>query len=129
MINLLGDKIFKEDTDKVSECLLFIPCVTFGLVVDVQIIQSTRRYKPIAFTDLPFRAARGIMLAIGVLSLLMSLASYTFCILVVGGITKESQIRQIMFIIFIMKALTWSPFLGMEYYDLIFEQVYHDVQF
>ena len=78
-----GDKLFNEDTDKVSECLLFIPCVTFGLVVDVQIIQSTRKYKPIAFTDLPFRAARGIMLAIGVLSLLMSLASYTFCIFVV----------------------------------------------
>ena len=69
------------------------------------------------------------MLSIGILSLLMSLASFTFCFLVFGGITKDPEIRQWLFIVFIMKALTWSPFLAMEYYDMIFEQIYHDVQF
>lgn len=34
-----------------------------------------------------------------------------------------------MFVLLIVKAVCWSPFLGMELYDTIFEQIYHDVQF
>jgi len=69
------------------------------------------------------------MLTLGVISLLNSVAATTFCFLIFGGITSDPEIRQWMFICFIAKALTWSPFLAMEYYDMIFECVYHDVQF
>ena len=34
-----------------------------------------------------------------------------------------------MFVLLIIKAIGWSPFLGMELYDTIFEQIYHDVNF
>jgi hypothetical protein len=30
---------------------------------------------------------------------------------------------------FIIKAVCWSPFLGWEFYDLIFEHIYLDVQY
>ena len=34
-----------------------------------------------------------------------------------------------MFACFLAKAITWSPFLGIEMYDTLFEHIYHDVQF
>ena len=76
---------------------------------------------------MPYSWVRPVMLALGVMSLFMSLVSYAFCILVFGGYDKT--LRNVMFAAFIVKAVTWSPFLGMEMYDTIFEQIYHDVNF
>jgi len=69
------------------------------------------------------------MLGLGYLSILLSIVTYIFCILVFGQLVSDKSIRTILFILFICKAATWSPFLGMEFYDMIFEHVYHDVQF
>ena len=67
------------------------------------------------------------MLTLGVLSLVMSFVAYVLCILVFAGHSKSW--RAGMFACFTAKAITWSPFLGIEMYDTLFEHIYHDVQF
>ena len=69
------------------------------------------------------------MVALGVVGLLMSLVSYIFCFVVFGGLSDDPSMRKWVFICFIAKAAIWSPFLGLEYYDMVLEQIYHDVQF
>mmetsp|Transcript_41737 Transcript_41737/g.54969 ORF Transcript_41737/g.54969 Transcript_41737/m.54969 type:complete len:82 (-) Transcript_41737:972-1217(-) len=59
----------------------------------------------------------------------MSLATCALCLLIFGGLTSDPSIRRWLYICFIVKAVTWSPFLAMEFYDTLFEQIYHDVQF
>ena len=108
---------------------MFLPCLTFGLMIDIQIIVSTYRYKPISFRTLPYRNTRVIMLVLGFLTLMMSLTAYVFCLLVFGGLNQNPKMREMVFACFIVKAFTWSPFLAMELYDTLFEQIYHDVQF
>ena len=109
--------------------LVFLPCVIFGVLADVQILVSIHSYKPVAFTGLPFKGARYVLLTIGAVSLLVSVAVIIFSFLVFGGFSEDPNIRRMCFIAFIIKALTWSPFLALEYYDTLFEQIYHDVQF
>ena len=69
------------------------------------------------------------MLALGGASLLMSIATCVFCFLIFGHLSEDPNVRKVLYICFIAKALTWSPFLGAEYYDTLFEHVYHDVQY
>ena len=116
----------KHKTD-VAEVLVFFPCLTFGVMADLQAISSTWDYKPIAFSEMPNRWSQKLMLAIGFVSLGMSVISYILCLLVYGGYIPD--LRRVMFACFMVKAFTWSPFLGMEFYDLVFEQIYHDVNF
>ena len=113
----------------VKQCLVFLPCATFGIAADIQIIASVWKYKPVAFSDLPYKCTRGLLLVIGISTLAVSMVTYGFCLLVFGGLSDDPDIRQWLFIIFIIKAMTWSPFIGLELYDTLFEQIYHDVQF
>ena len=69
------------------------------------------------------------MVALGVIGLIMSLVSYILCFVVFGGLSDDPSMRKWVFICFIAKAVIWSPFLGLEYYDMVLEQIYHDVQF
>ena len=100
---------------------MFLPCVTFGLAADVQIIASTLKYRPLAFTRMPCRCTQGFMLALGYLSLLQTLCTYFLCFMVFGGVSENPLFRQCMFASFTVKALTWSPYLGFEFYDTLFE--------
>ena len=120
---------FDKDGNKIKQCLVFLPCVTFGLCVDIQILISTRAYRPVAFSDLPFRLAKACMMCLGILSVLTSICSYLFCFVVFGGISKDPDMRKWVFVCFLAKTVTWSPFLALEMYDMLFEQIYHDVQF
>jgi NO-binding membrane sensor protein with MHYT domain len=106
---------------------IFFPCVLFGLTLDMQIIISTWQYKPVAFDALPYKCCKTLMLIFAFASLLISILSYGLCMLVFGGM--RSDYRKLMFGCLLAKAVTWSPFLGMEFYDTVFEQIYHDVQF
>ena len=122
----------KKENIKVQRCLVFLPCATFGLIVDVQIIVSTIKYKPVAFTYLPYECTRTFMLILGIFTTLASLVTYVFCFLTFGGLAvhnESSELRYLLYSSFLVKSLTWSPFLGLEYYDTIFEHIYHDVQF
>ena len=115
--------------ETVKQCLVFLPCATFGIAVDIQIIASTWRYKPIAFSDMPYKCTRGFLLLIGFSTFAVSIVTYGFCLLVFGGLNDDPSFRKWVFITFIAKAFTWSPFIGLELYDTLFEQIYHDVQF
>ena len=116
-------------SDKIMRCLIFLPCVTFGLAGDIQIIVSTFNYQPIAFAHMPYRYTRGFMLALAFVSLLQTLVAYGLCLLVFGGLSDDPWLRQLVYACFIVKALTWSPYLGIELYDTLFEQIYYDVKF
>ena len=98
-------------------------------MVDCQILYSIKKYEPIAFNDVPYGWAKPMMMLIGILSLLMNIVCYIFCIVVFGGLSNTTNTRQILFSCFVIKSILWSPFAGMEYYDTFFEQIYHDVRF
>lgn len=117
----------EADSDGVKRCLIFLPCVTFGLAGDVQIIVSTVKYEPVAFTSMPYRHTRGFMLVLASLSLIQTLCAYVFCFMVFGGVSSDPFFRKLVFASFIAKAVAWSPYLGLELYDTLFEQIYHDV--
>ena len=112
---------FDADSHRVKQCLVFLPTVTFGMCVDVQIISSTRSYKSVAFSELPFRCSRAFMMLIAVLACLTSVVAYAFCLLLFGGIQSGLQMRELVYGCFIAKAILWSPFLAMEYYNTLFE--------
>ena len=73
---------------------------------------------------MPFKGARIIMMSIGIASLIMSIVNAFFYIFVFGGLANNQDIREWMLISFIAKAVTWSPFLGIEMYDMLFENIY-----
>ena len=106
---------------------MFFPCVTFGLAADVQIIVSAHGYKPVAFSSMPHRWTRPLVLALGYISLATSILTYVISLVVFGGI--DGSLRRLAFWCFIIKAFTYSPFMGLEFYDTLFEHIYHDVQF
>ena len=108
-----------------KKVLMFMPCFAFGIMVDIQIISSTKHYEPIAFAQPPYPWVKPFMLVLGVISLLTSIASYMFCVIYFGG--YNDGWRDGMFVCFIIKAIVWSPFIGLELYDTIFEHIYHDV--
>ena len=81
-----------------------------------------------AFSARPYECTRYFMLILGILSLVMSLVAYAFCLLVFGGLDDRRDMRTYVFGSFIVKAFTWSPFLAIEFYDTLFEQIYCEVQ-
>lgn len=99
---------------------MFLPFLTFGLTVDLQIIVSTLRYKPVAFSDMPYAWLRPTLLALGITTLLLSIVSYIICFMMYG-LDKGAQYGPTLFVLFLLKGLTWSPFTGMELYDTLFE--------
>lgn len=129
VVSAVGDQILDDSVNKVDQLLMFLPSVTFGLAIDVQIMVSACTYKSIAFKDVPFKCARCLIMAVGALSLLVSIVTYTFCFLIFGGLSTEPELRFMLFVCFFVKAVLLSPFLGLEYYDIFFEHIYFDVQF
>ena len=69
------------------------------------------------------------MMSIGIVSLLISVITYVLCLLIYGGTISEPKARSWIFLCIFAKALSWSPFLGLEYYDTLLEHLYHDVYF
>ena len=104
-----------------------MPVIVFALSADTQIIVSTYRYQPIAFSNMPFKGARQLMMAIAVVSFMLTIAVYILTFFTSGGINDSPTMRTWMFSILIAKAVVLSPFLGLEYYDTVFENIYHDV--
>lgn len=70
---------------------------------------------------------RIFMLIVGTFSLLMTVALILFSFLAFTPIVNVPKFLQVFFICLCVKAITWSPFIGMEFYDIIFEHLYHDV--
>lgn len=78
---------------------------------------------------MPYASTRIFMLVLGFVTLATTFTSYILCIFVFGGLKESDNIRNILYISFIMKAFFWSPFIGMELYDMCFENIYYDVKF
>ena len=53
-------------------------------------------------------------------TLVLSIASYIICFMMYG-LDKGAQYGPTLFVLFLLKGLTWSPFTGMELYDTLFE--------
>ena len=67
------------------------------------------------------------MILIGAISLLLSIITYIFCILIYSDTFSEPKVREWLIVLIFAKAVSWSPFLGLEYYDTLLEHLYHDV--
>ena len=113
--------------DKIEQCFVFLPTAIFFIAADVQILIETYKYKPVAFSKMPFRFTHKFMIMLAYFSLLITILSYIFCIIVFGAINPSPALRKWCFTLFIIKAIAWSPFVGLEYYDMCFEHLYHDV--
>ena len=79
-----------------------------------------KNYKPVAFVDLPNKNIKHIALLFSGASLIV-----TFAIILLSFLTFATLIPEVskewVFYCFTLKAIAWAPFLGWEYYDMIFE--------
>lgn len=108
-------------SNDIKQVLMFSPCLIFGLMVDLQILESIIRYEPVAFSEIPHRAIKPILISLGLISLITSLLSIILAIFVFGNLTSEPTWRKTIFSTLMFKAITWSPFFGIELYDTFFE--------
>ena len=81
-------------SNDVKQVLMFVPCLVFGLMVDLQILESIIRYEPVAFSEIPHRYIKPILICVGFISLITSLLSIILCILVFGNVTSEPTWRK-----------------------------------
>ena len=107
--------------------LVFIPSMVFGLLVDIEILVQCFTHKPTVFNTEP-QGPRRVLLFIGVASLVASVSLILFSFLAFTPLVTPKQFLRWFFYCLIFKAVCWSPFIGLEYYDLIFENIYTDVK-
>jgi hypothetical protein len=111
---------------KVKTWLLFLPFVVLCIFLDLQFAYQVQTYKPKSFISLPYKHVRSLGLLFAYTSLISSIIA-----LVLSYLTF---VELILFphwfaIILFVKAVTWAPFIGWEYYDLLFEHLYMDTQY
>lgn len=111
-----------------TDWLMFTPTMIMALGIDFQFTQQVRNYKPIAFVGLPHEVCRWIGGTFALVSFLTTIAA-----IVLSFMTFAHQIPEVPYIwiydVFIIKSITWSPFIGWEYYELLFEHLYYDTQY
>ena len=78
---------------------------------------------------MPFTWLKQFMIGLAITNLAMTVLCYIFCIIVFGGINNSHEMRRLCFAFLSIKAALMTPFIGLEYYDTMFEHIYHDVQF
>ena len=107
---------------------MFIPSMAFALVCDAEILYQTRIYEPISFRyEIPY--SRFAMALVGFSGAIVTLLLLLFSFLAFTPALTEQQFYQIFLTFLLIKLLLWSPFIGLEYYDTFFENIYFDVQF
>jgi hypothetical protein len=120
--------LLKGVTPSEEVWFMFIPCMVFGLLCDVEILVQTFRYKPTAFKH-TITYCKQLLLVVGFASLVMSTVLIVFSFLAFTPVITPSFFLQWFFICLIMKAVCWSPFIAIEMYDTVFENIYIDVNF
>jgi hypothetical protein len=106
--------------------LMFVPFMLFGLVLDIQFSIQIKNYKPIAFVKLPYNNLKKIALLFSVGSLISSIATIFLSFLTFAKAIPHVN-KQWVFYSFLIKAISWAPFIAWEYYDMVFESIYFDV--
>jgi hypothetical protein len=84
-----------------------------------------KNYKPIAFVDIPYKFVRWIGIMFATVSFVTTIAAIVLSFMTFAHAIPEVPLIWI-YDVFIIKAITWSPFIGWEYYELFFEHLYYD---
>ena len=100
--------------------------MVFGLLCDIECIIQCFIYKPTAFKH-PLPNCLRLLAGIGIVSLVMSAFLIIFSYLAFTPLVSPQQFLTWFFYCLDIKAVTWSPFIALEYYDLLFENIYFDV--
>ena len=106
--------------------LMFMPTILFGVAIDLQFTYQVKNYKPKAFVDLPSPHVKTVGFVFSIASLLASIATIVLSFLTFAALVPQVN-KSWVFDCFIIKAVCWAPFLGWEFYDLLFEHLYLDV--
>jgi hypothetical protein len=107
--------------------LMFIPAMIFGLLTDLEIFVQVKAYKPIAIKHIP-RYTKEILLVVSCLSFLTSIALIFVSFIAFTPVVSPRQTLKIFYVILFAKSILWSPFIALEFYETVFENVYYDVQ-
>lgn len=106
--------------------LIFVPSMVFGLLIDIEVLVQCALHKPIAFKTTP-RFSRSLLLAIGILSLVVSGVLILFSFLAFSPMKSQAEFTKWFFYTLYVKAICLSPFIALEFFDLMFENIYLDV--
>lgn len=90
---LISDKSDGYNDEKTDQCLVFLPLVFFCLAADAQVIMETHKYKPVAFSGMPYRYTHTLMKALSYFSMVLTVLTYIFCLLVFGDINTSDKLR------------------------------------
>lgn len=85
------------------------------------------KYKPIAFKAPP-KYCKELLLILSVISFLMSGLLILFSFLAFTPVINAKEFLKLFFACLVIKAVLWAPFIALEFYDTIFENIYYDVQ-
>ena len=108
---------------RVKTWLLFMPFIVLCIFLDLQFAMQVQNYKPKSFVSIPYKHVRSLGLLIAYVSLIASIIAIVLSYLTfVELVLTPGWILSMM----TLKAFTWSPFIGWEYYDLLFEHLYMD---
>jgi hypothetical protein len=69
-----------------------------------------------------------LLLALSAFSFITSGLLIFFSFLAFTPVIKVVQFVKLFFACLVIKAVVWSPFIALEYYDTVFENIYYDVQ-
>jgi hypothetical protein len=107
---------------------MFVPSMAFCILIDTEILIQCYQYKPVAFTKPPKYSIQ-ILMAIGIVSLAVSAVLFFFSFLAFTPLVTPPQMLLWFFVTLMVKAVAWSPFIALELYDTVFENIYYDVNF
>jgi hypothetical protein len=117
-------KLFSIQNDHLKDFLFFAPAFTMFLAIDVQAYYQVKHYKPIAFIDLPYKSTRQIGYWLAVINICVTFAGIALMYFTFAD-PKNFKVNWI-FDLLLAKAFFWGPWLGWEYYDMLFEHLYYD---
>ena len=103
--------------------LMFIPSMVFGLLIDAEALYQTWTHKPSVFKADP-KYQRGVLIFIAVISLLASVSLIVVSFLAYTPLVTPLEFINWFFYCLLLKAVFWSPFIALEYYNLIFENIF-----
>jgi len=100
--------------------------MVFGLMVDIECLIQTKIYKPVAFKEAP-KNAQVILFLIGCVSFCTSIFLIIFSFFAFTTVKNVENFVRIFFDFMAVKLVCSAPFLALEYYDTVFENIYIDV--
>lgn len=100
----------------------------FFIMVDIEALYQVFIYKPIAFNTTP-HFARSTLFTIAILSVLVTGVLIVLSFLAYTPLKTDREYSTLFFYVLYVKGVCLSPFIALEFFDLMFENIYLDVQF